>query len=221
MRLLPTHPPTHSHLPTLAFPYTGGIDPSQDQGPLLPFMPDKAIIYYISSWGHGSLHVYSLVGGLVPGSTESSGWLFFVFLPMGWQTPSAPCIVFSYKNMQCLEKWSYEVETYGFFGKSVVMDGFLLGQSHEGVFSWSRHLLPSPCFAKANMKGRVMKDSLLTSHIYWSALHFVAELHLLWLHREKCTQKLLVLCWQVPAASSNSSKSAAMSVDTHSRVLLR
>ena len=32
-------------------------------------MSHKAILCYICSWSHGSLHVYSLVGGLVPGSS--------------------------------------------------------------------------------------------------------------------------------------------------------
>ena len=37
------HPPTHSCLPALLFHYTGAsIQPSQDQGPLFPLMPDKA-----------------------------------------------------------------------------------------------------------------------------------------------------------------------------------
>jgi len=36
------------------------------------------------------------------------------------------------------------------------------------------------------MKGHVMSDSLLTTHM--SALHFVVELHLLGLHREKHTK---------------------------------
>jgi len=40
-----------------------GIEPSQDQGPLLPLTPDNAILCYISH------HVYSLVGGLVPRSS--------------------------------------------------------------------------------------------------------------------------------------------------------
>jgi hypothetical protein len=47
------------------------INISQDQGPPLVLIPDKAILCYICSWSHGSLHVYFLVGGLVPGS---SGW---------------------------------------------------------------------------------------------------------------------------------------------------
>ena len=43
-----------------------------------------------------SLHVYSLVGGLVPGSSE--GWwegvrlVDIVVLPMGSQSPSAPSV---------------------------------------------------------------------------------------------------------------------------------
>jgi hypothetical protein len=34
-----------------------------------------------------------------------------------------------------------------------------------------------------------MKDSLLTAHMYWSALLCVVEMHLLGLHREKCPKK--------------------------------
>ena len=37
-------------------------------------------------------------------------------------------------------------------------------------------------------------DSLLTTRMYWSALHCVVELHLSGLHRKKCTKKLLVVC---------------------------
>ena len=40
----PTHPPAHSHLPTLAFPYTGALNSHQAQGPLLPLMSNKAIL---------------------------------------------------------------------------------------------------------------------------------------------------------------------------------
>ena len=36
-------------------------------------MSDKAILCYICSWSHGSLHVYSLVGGLVSGSSGGTG----------------------------------------------------------------------------------------------------------------------------------------------------
>ena len=40
-------------------------------------MEDKAILCYISSWSHGALHVYPLIGGVVPGS---SGWLILLFI---------------------------------------------------------------------------------------------------------------------------------------------
>jgi hypothetical protein len=72
----PTHPlpPPHPGIPLY-----WGIEPLQDQGPLLPLMPDKAIFCYIHGWSHGSLHVYSMVGGLVPWSSGMSGWLFFLW----------------------------------------------------------------------------------------------------------------------------------------------
>ena len=34
-----------------------------------------------------------------------------------------------------------------------------------------------------------MKDSSLMTHMYWSALHYTVELHLLELHREKTITK--------------------------------
>ena len=55
-----------SHLPTYSLPWV--IKPPQSQGARLPVMPHKAILCYIFSWSHGSPHVYSLVGGLVPES---------------------------------------------------------------------------------------------------------------------------------------------------------
>jgi hypothetical protein len=103
--LPPPHPLIHLHW---------GIEPSQDQGPLIPLMPDKAILCYICSWCHGFLHVYSLVGGLVPGSSGGI-WLVlpmglqtsYVVLPMGLQTSSAPS-VFSLTpplGTQCSVQW--------------------------------------------------------------------------------------------------------------------
>jgi len=62
------HPPRS---PTL------GVQPWQDQGLLLPLVPNKAILCYICSWSHESVHVYSLGSGLVPGN---SGWLALLFL---------------------------------------------------------------------------------------------------------------------------------------------
>ena len=74
-------PPTHA-LPHY-IPLHWGIKPSQDQGPLLPLMSDKAILCYICSWSHGSLQVSSLVGGLFPGSSGGSGWLILLFFLWG------------------------------------------------------------------------------------------------------------------------------------------
>jgi len=88
MRVLP---PTHSlPLPHPGIPLHYSIAPSQDQGPLLPLMPDKAILHYICSWSHGSLHVYSLVGGLVPGSSYVSGWLILLLFLWGCKAPQLP-----------------------------------------------------------------------------------------------------------------------------------
>jgi hypothetical protein len=46
-------------------------------------MSYKAILYYICSWSHESLLVYSLVGGLVPGSSGCTGWFILLFLLWG------------------------------------------------------------------------------------------------------------------------------------------
>jgi len=49
-----THPPTHSLPPAHpGIPLDWGIKPSQDQGPLLPLMPYKAILCYLCGWSHG------------------------------------------------------------------------------------------------------------------------------------------------------------------------
>ena len=66
MRVLSPLPP---HCPSI--PLCLGIEPPQDQGPPLPLIPDKAILCYVYSWSHGSplFPVYSLAGGLVPGSS--------------------------------------------------------------------------------------------------------------------------------------------------------
>ena len=58
MRVIP-HSPTYSH-PSFSIPLHWVIKPAQDQGPLLPLMPNKVILCYICIWSHGSFHVYSL-----------------------------------------------------------------------------------------------------------------------------------------------------------------
>jgi hypothetical protein len=74
IRVLPL-PPTHSPLHGPGIPLHWGIEP----WPLL-LMPDNATLCYICGWSHGSLHVYSLVGDLVPGSSGRSGCLILFFL---------------------------------------------------------------------------------------------------------------------------------------------
>ena len=66
----PIHPP---YCPN--FFLRNGVKPSRNLVPPLPLMQDKATLCYICSWSHGSLHMYSLVGVLVPGSSGVSGWL--------------------------------------------------------------------------------------------------------------------------------------------------
>ena len=68
------------------------------------------------------------------------------------------------------------------------------------VFCWGKHV--KDCLTEADigdrlfcqskhMEGHGMKDSLLMTHMYWSTLHCVVELHLLGLHKEKCSKTLL------------------------------
>jgi hypothetical protein len=46
-------------------------------------MNDKTILSYKCDWSHGSLHAYSLVGGLVPGSSGGMGGFILLFLLWG------------------------------------------------------------------------------------------------------------------------------------------
>jgi hypothetical protein len=69
--------------PRPVIPLHCGIKPSQVQGPLLPLMPYKAILCCKCSWSHGFLHVYYLVGVLVPGSSGGTDWLILFFLLWG------------------------------------------------------------------------------------------------------------------------------------------
>ena len=62
----PTHPLTHS-----LSPHCPSIETLLDQPPF-PLMPKKAILCYIYSRSQGSLHVYCLVGGFIPESSEGS-----------------------------------------------------------------------------------------------------------------------------------------------------
>ena len=86
-------PLSHSPSPCLStyplqFPCPGiplhwSIEPSWHQGLLLPLMSNKAILCYICSWSHGSLHVYAFVSGLFPESTGGTGRFILLFLLWG------------------------------------------------------------------------------------------------------------------------------------------
>ena len=87
----PTYP---LPLPCPGIPLHWSIKPSQDQGPLISLMSNKAILCCISGWSQRSLHVESLVCGLVPGSSGDTGWFMLFFVPpVGLQTPSAPQVL--------------------------------------------------------------------------------------------------------------------------------
>jgi hypothetical protein len=60
-------------IPGLGIPPTWDTEPSWNQGPLLPLMTDKAILCCICSWSYKYLHEYSLLGGLIPGSSGDTG----------------------------------------------------------------------------------------------------------------------------------------------------
>jgi hypothetical protein len=65
-----------------------------------------------------------------------------------------------------------------------------------------------------------MKDSLLTTRMYWSNLHFIVELHLLGLHIEKCTKKFLVVCYGFFCGLRLIGRVMSADIDSHA-VLLR
>jgi hypothetical protein len=94
--LLPPHP---------AIPLHWGIEPSQDQGPLLSLMTDMVILCYICDWSHGSLYVYSLVSGLVPGS-YGGVWLVHIVVPLiELQLPLAPSVLSPLLGTPCSVQW--------------------------------------------------------------------------------------------------------------------
>jgi hypothetical protein len=76
-------PPSYRlRTPSSFIPLHWDMEPSQNQGPLLPLMSDKIFLCYICSWSHGSLHLYSLVGSFVPWSSGGV-WLVDIVLPKG------------------------------------------------------------------------------------------------------------------------------------------
>jgi len=84
---------SHPHPPQChGIPLHWGNETSQDQGIYFLLMPVNSILYYICSWSHGSLYVYSFAGGLVPGISGGVWLADIVVLPMVLQIPSAPSV---------------------------------------------------------------------------------------------------------------------------------
>ena len=69
------------------------MDSLEDQGPASQIYTETINEEMKCSWSHESLHVYSLVGGLVPGSSGRYWLVHIVVPPMGLQTPSAPWVL--------------------------------------------------------------------------------------------------------------------------------
>lgn len=118
---------------------------------------------------------------------------------------------------------------YGFSGKSVVRDGVLLEQTHERVFSRSRHRWEdvSPrqthdgmfCWSTHRWENASLKPAHVRTHDvrrtewmvgdtrwYYYALTLCKGHYLSWPHRKKTTHaiKLLVVFWWLFAASEDS-----------------
>jgi hypothetical protein len=75
--------PTYTHLPTLAFLYTGALSLHRTKGPSCHWCLTRPSSMCDSS--HGLLDVYSLVGGLVPWNSGGSGWLILLFFLFGYK----------------------------------------------------------------------------------------------------------------------------------------
>jgi hypothetical protein len=153
MRVLP-HPPTHSLLPHHPIILLGwGIEPSQDQGLLLPLMPDKAILWYICSWSHGSLHVNSLVGGLVPGSFRRGSLV-------GWYC----CSSFGVANAYTVSPFSLH------WGHRSHFDGWLQASTSVSVRLWQP-------LRRQPYQASVSKDFLAsaTVGIWWLHMEWIPQ----------------------------------------------
>ena len=87
MRVFPHPPSLPLPPPHLGIFLNWGIEPSQEQGPLLPLVTNKAILCYIYGWSH----VYSLVGGLISGRFDLGAFgLVDIILPMGYKPLQLP-----------------------------------------------------------------------------------------------------------------------------------
>ena len=113
------HFPAYNLCPPLSWPgipLHWSIKPSQDQWPLLSLISEKAILCYIFLWSHGSLHVYSLIGSLVPGSSGGYKLVYIITVPpMGLQTSSVPWVLSLVPPIETLCSVYWLAVSHGYF----------------------------------------------------------------------------------------------------------
>jgi hypothetical protein len=80
-RVLP-YPPMHSHLSTLVSTFIEATNLHKTKH-LPSHLCHLKILCYMCNKSHGTTHIYSLIGGLVPGSSKGSGELILLFLLWG------------------------------------------------------------------------------------------------------------------------------------------
>jgi hypothetical protein len=127
------------------------------------------------SWSHESHHVYSLVGGLVPGSSKGF-WLVQVDVPpTGLQTPSAPWILALFLPViGCIRSWS-TIVMYKFLWDSfhqyqiqaIVKYPFCFAYSHTKYIYWACQLR---CYTEASCLANLKQDSNIHPSLIVSCL---------------------------------------------------
>ena len=119
-----------------------------------------------------------------------------------------------------LNSWvKCEVETSGFFGKSVMSNDVLLGHTGERIFYYSRDM--KEYFLNITDRGSLSIGSLFSASLsslmtrtYWFILQWVAGLCLWKLHREKLPKELPVRLLQLLAPSADSGQLVSLTLSS-------
>ena len=135
----PSHPPSPASVrvlspPTQSLPFScpgiplhWNIKHRQVQRLLLPLMANKAILCHICARSHESLHVYTLVGGPVPGNSQGRPLIFSLtlrccpnptfFLSCSFYLQLLRCVIWSLEKRRrvsayCFSAFSYHLNLY-------------------------------------------------------------------------------------------------------------
>jgi hypothetical protein len=120
----------------------------------------------------------------------------------------------------------HDVETSGFFGKSVMSNDVLLGYTGERMFCCSRHMKGHVMFRKnINMTPLTVGAralvcftlpcyTLLTTQMYGFTLYCTDELCLWWCHRENLVRELLLRFLRPFVASTALSQLVSLAVSS-------